>query len=65
MSLKRDLMPEENRRLLEIYKSHPEMTMLDIIDKYASDEFKSMLKEAEEEANSLRSAVLEQWHSDW
>lgn len=55
MSLKRDLMPEENRRLLEIYKSHPEMTMLDIIDKYASDEFKSMLKEAEEEANSLRS----------
>lgn len=42
-------MPKENERLLEIYRTHPEMNMLEVIDKYASDEFKAILKEEDPE----------------
>ena len=38
-----------NERLLEIYRAHPELNMLEVIDKYASDEFKAMLEEDPEE----------------
>ena len=49
MSLSREMrMPEESKRLVEIYKSNPEMLMGEVIEKYASDEYKAMLAEEDE-----------------
>lgn len=54
MSMRRGLFPEESERLLEIYWAHPELTMLEVIDKYASDEFLQSIKEAKIEDKIMK-----------
>lgn len=41
-------MPEESRKLMEIYRSHPEMNMLQVIDEYASAEYKALINEPDD-----------------
>lgn len=41
-------MPEESARLLKIYQEQSKLSLLEVIDKYASDEYKAMLDEPEE-----------------
>lgn len=60
MSTKRDLFPEENKRLMEIYQTHPEMSIHEVIRTYASDEFLQAKKEAEIENKIIN---LEQYEA--
>ncbi len=49
MCMKRGLMPEESARLMEIYQSQDKLSLHDVIEQYASDEYKALIEEAKKE----------------
>lgn len=49
MSTKRGIMAEENEKLIKIYQSQKNLTIEEVIEKYASDEFKAEIERVKRE----------------